>query len=291
MAFAQVNGVELCYETFGDPGDPALLLVHGLGTQLTGWDEAFCGALADRGLHVIRYDNRDVGLSTKTPPPAPVILPPDRPGVGFRLQDDPPYTLSTMAADAAGLLDHLGLAAAHVAGASMGGMIAQHLAFEHPDRVHSLVSIMSTTGDPQVGKASREAIVALMSPPQAEREAYVEQAVANWAVLSGPLYDPERARRRAAASFDRSFHPLGSAFQFAAITADGDRTERLKEVRCPTLVIHGRADRLIDVSGGEATAAAIPGARLLVLDEMGHDLPEPLWPQLIDAIAGHTLGI
>jgi pimeloyl-ACP methyl ester carboxylesterase len=291
MAFAQVNGVELCYDTFGDAGDPALLLVHGLGTQLTGWDEAFCGALCDRGLYVIRYDNRDVGLSTKTPPPAPVILPPDRPGVGFRLGSEPPYTLSTMAADAAGLLDHLGLAAAHVAGASMGGMIAQHLAFEHPERVHSLTSIMSTTGDPQVGRASREAITALMSPPQSERAAYVEQAVRNWAVLSGPLYDPERARRRAATSFDRSFHPLGSAFQFAAITADGDRTERLKEVACPTLVIHGRADRLIDVSGGEATAAAVPGARLLVLDEMGHDLPEPLWPQLIDAIAGHTLGI
>ena len=291
MAFAQVNGVELCYDTFGDAGDPALLLVHGLGTQLTGWDEAFCGALCDRGLYVIRYDNRDVGLSSKTPPPAPVILPPDRPGVGFRLGSEPPYTLSTMAADAAGLLDHLGLAAAHVAGASMGGMIAQHLAFEHPERVHSLTSIMSTSGDPQVGRASREAITALMSPPQSDRAAHVEQAVRNWAVLSGPLYDPDRARRRAAASFDRSFHPLGSAFQFAAITADGDRTERLKEVACPTLVIHGRADRLIDVSGGEATAAAIPGARLLVLDEMGHDLPEPLWPQLIDAIAGHTLGI
>ena len=291
MAFAQVDGVELCYETFGDAGDPPLLLVQGLGTQLTGWDDAFCGALCDRGLFVVRYDNRDVGLSTKTPPPAPVILPPDRPGVGFRLQSEPPYTLSTMADDAAGLLDHLGLAAAHVAGASMGGMIAQHLAFEHPDRVHSLISIMSTTGNPEVGKATRAAITALTEPAATDRAGYVEQAVRNWGVTSGPLYDPERTRRRAGAAFDRSFHPLGAAFHFAAITADGDRTERLKEVRCPTLVIHGAADPLIDVSGGEATAAAIPGARLLVLDEMGHDLPEPLWPQLIDAIAGHTLGI
>jgi pimeloyl-ACP methyl ester carboxylesterase len=291
MAFAQVNGIELCYDTVGDPGDPPLLLVQGLGTQMTGWDEAFCGALADRGLYVIRYDNRDVGLSTKTPPPAPVILPPDRPGVGFRLGSDPPYTLSTMAADGIALLDHLGLPAAHLAGASLGGMIVQHMAFEHPDRVMSLVSIMSTTGNPEVGKATRAAIAALMATPQSERGAYVEQSVVNWAACAGPLYNAERARRRAAASFDRSFHPLGSAFQFAAITADGDRTERLKEVRCPTLVIHGRADPLIDLSGGEATAAAIPSARLLVLDEMGHDLPEPLWPQLIDAIAGHTLGI
>jgi pimeloyl-ACP methyl ester carboxylesterase len=291
MAFAQVNGVELGYDTVGEDGDPALLLVHGLGTQMIGWDDAFCGALADRGLFVIRYDNRDVGLSTKSEPPVPVVLPPDRPGVGFRLGSDPPYTLADLADDGIALLDHLGLPAAHVVGASMGGMIAQQMAFRHPDRVMSLTSIMSTTGDPEVGKATGAAIAALMAVPPAEREAYVEHAVRNWRVLSGPLFDEQRTRRRAAASFDRSFHPIGSAFQFAAIVADGDRTERLKDVHCPTLVIHGAVDPLITLSGGEATAAAIPGARLLVLDEMGHDLPEPLWPQLIDAIAGHTLGI
>ena len=287
MAFAQVDGIELCYDTFGEPDDSALLLVHGLGTQLTGWDEAFCGALADRGLFVVRFDNRDVGLSTKTPPPAPALVP--GPG-GFGLAGDPPYTLSTMADDAAALLDALGIPAAHVVGASMGGMIAQHLAFEHPDRVHSLTSIMSTTGAPDVGQPTPAALMALITPAPAERAAYIEHVVRNWRVLSGPLFDEGRTRVRAAAGYDRSFHPLGAAFQLAAIVSSGDRTERLKSISQPTLVIHGAADPLIDVSGGRATAAAIPGARLIVLDEMGHDLPEPLWPQLIDAITGHTIG-
>lgn len=290
MAFAQVNGITLCYQTFGAVGDPAMLLVHGLGTQMTGWDDAFCGALADRGLYVIRYDNRDVGLSSKTPPPAPQILPPTAPGVGFGLASQPPYTLATMADDGIALLDSLDLPAAHVVGASMGGMIGQQMAFGHPDRVLSLTSIMSTTGAPTVGRGTGPAIVALVTPAPTERSAFVEHSVRSWRLLSGPLYDPERARRRAAAGYDRSFHPLGGQFQFAAIVADGDRTERLTSVRCPTLVIHGAVDPLIDLSGGEATAAAIPGARLVVLDEMGHDLPVPLWPQLIDAIAGHTLG-
>jgi pimeloyl-ACP methyl ester carboxylesterase len=291
MAFAQVNGIKICYETFGADGDPALLLVMGLGTQMTGWDDAFCGALADRGLFVIRYDNRDVGLSSKTSPPPPTIVPPTAKGVGFTLSQDPPYTLSTMADDGIALLDHLGLPAAHLVGASMGGMIVQHMAFEHPERVMSLTSIMSTTGAADVGQATGEALVALITPAPTERAAYIEHSVRNWKVLSGPLFDEERTRKRAAAGYDRSFHPIGSAFQFAAIVADGDRTERLKAVNCPTLVIHGAADPLINVSGGRATAEAIASARLLVLDEMAHDLPEPLWPQLIDSITGHTLGV
>jgi pimeloyl-ACP methyl ester carboxylesterase len=291
MAFAQVNGIKICFETFGVEGDPPLLLVMGLGTQMTGWDDAFCGALADRGLFVIRYDNRDVGLSSKSAPPPPAVVPPTSKGMGFTLSSDPPYTLSTMAADGMALLDHLGLPAAHVVGASMGGMIVQHMAYEYPDRVMSLTSIMSTTGAPDVGQATGEALVALITPAPPERSAYIEHSVQSWKVLSGPLYDEERTRKRAAAGYDRSFHPLGSAFQFAAIVADGDRTRQLGRVRCPTLVIHGAADPLINVTGGRATAAAIPSARLLVLDEMGHDLPEPLWPQLIDAITGHTLGV
>jgi pimeloyl-ACP methyl ester carboxylesterase len=169
-------------------------------------------------------------------------------------------------------------------------MIAQHMAFGHPDGVMSLTSIMSTTGAPTVGQATGPAIVALITVAPTEREAYIEHSARNWKVLSGPLYDGDRARRRAAAGYDRSFHPLGAQFQFAAIVADGDRTERLKSVRCPTLVIHGAVDPLINLTGGTATAEAVPGAQLVVLDQMGHDLAEPLWPQLIDAITGHTLG-
>lgn len=285
-AMVSANGIELCHQTFGHPADPPLLLMMGLGAQMILWPEELFAALAARGRYVIRFDNRDVGLSTKTPGPPPDVLGlmTRRAAGGEVGPADVPYTLSDMAADAAGLLDALGIEQADVVGASMGGMIAQHLAFEHPERVRSVTSIMSTTGHPAVGQASPEAIGVLLRPPPASRSEAITQGMAASRVISGPLWDEDDARRRATESYDRMFHPVGPAFQLAAIVASGDRTERLGTVRAPFLVIHGRLDPLIDVSGGVATADAVPGAELLLLDEMGHNLPRPLFPQLIEAI-------
>ncbi len=285
-AVVSVNGVELCHQTFGHPTDPPLLLVMGLGAQMILWPEELFIGLAARGRYVIRFDNRDVGLSTKTPGPPPDVLAlMTRRATGGEVGPaDVPYTLSDMAADAAGLLDAMGIEQADVVGASMGGMIAQHLAFEHPERVRSVTSIMSTTGHPAVGQASPEAIGVLLRPPPASRNEAIAQGMAASRVISGPLWDEDDARRRATESYDRMFHPVGPAFQLAAIVASGDRTEQLGTVRAPFLVIHGRLDPLIDVSGGVATADAVPGAELVLFEEMGHNLPRPLFPQLIEAI-------
>jgi pimeloyl-ACP methyl ester carboxylesterase len=190
-----------------------------------------------------------------------------------------------MASDAVGVLDALAIDRAHIVGASMGGMISQRIAIDHPHRVLSLTSIMSTTGNPVVGAPTPEAMAVLFTPPPAEREAYLDQSVVSGRVISGPLFDAEKSRARAEIAYDRCFNPAGAAFQIAAIMDDGDRTEALAALDVPALVIHGSADTLVTLSGGEATAAAIPGAELLVLDEMGHDLPEPLWPEIADAIA------
>jgi len=287
-AMVAANGIDLCHQTFGDPTDPPMLLVMGLGAQMILWPEELFSGLAARGRYVIRFDNRDVGLSSKTPGPPPDVLGlmTRRAAGGEVGPADVPYTLSDMAADAAGLLDALGIERADVVGASMGGMIAQHLAFEHPERVRSVTSIMSTTGNPAVGQASPEAIDVLLRPPAATRDEAIAQGMAASRVISGPLWDEADARRRAAESYDRMFHPVGPAFQLAAIVASGDRTQRLGSVRAPFLVIHGRLDPLIDVSGGVATADAVPGAELVLLDEMGHNLPRPLFPQLIDTIDG-----
>jgi len=285
---APANGIELCYDTFGQPTDPAVLLIMGFGAQMTVWPDEFCSQLATRGHFVIRYDNRDVGLSTKSegsPPDVLALFTQAQQGTPV----DPaavPYTLSDMAADAVGLLDSLDLATAHVVGASMGGMIAQHLAFEHAARVQTVTSIMSTTGNPGVGQAAPEAMGALLSPAPTEREANIERGVSVSKVISGPLWNETDARRRAAESYDRMFHPAGPPFQLGAIAASGDRTERLNTVDVPFLVVHGQADRLIDVSGGQATAEAVPNADLLLLAAMGHDLPRPLWPQIIGGIVG-----
>ncbi|MDH4077471.1 MAG: alpha/beta fold hydrolase [Acidimicrobiia bacterium] len=285
---AAANGIELCHQTYGDPTDPPMLLVMGLGAQMILWPEELVLGLAAGGRYVIRFDNRDVGLSTKTPGPPPDVLALmiRRTAGGEVGPADVPYTLSDMAADAAGLLDALGIERADVVGASMGGMIVQHLAIEHPQRVRSVTSIMSTTGNPAVGQASPEAIGALLRPPPANRDEAIVQGMAASKVISGPLWDPDDARRRAAESYDRMFHPAGPAFQLAAIVASGDRTERLGSVQTSFLVVHGRVDPLIDVSGGVATADAVPGAELVLFDEMGHNLPRPLFPQLIDAIDG-----
>ena len=282
------TGIELEYDTFGSPDDPTLLLVMGFTAQMIGWDEQFCSMLADRGRYVVRYDNRDCGLSTHLDGVSV-----DTDGVlavalsGEGTMPEVPYLLSDMAADGIGLLDHLGVDRAHVVGASMGGMIVQTMAIEHPDRLHSVVSVMSTTGDPSVGRSAPEAMEALLAAPPTDRDAYIDSS-SRWAIwASKRYYDAERARRNAAAAYDRAFYPEGASRQMAAILASGDRTSRLGGVQVPMLVIHGEDDTLIEPSGGVATAAAVPGARLVRLADMGHDIPEPLWPTVVDEIIGH----
>ena len=282
------SGIELEYETFGASSDPTLLLVMGFTAQLIHWDVGFCELLAGQGFHVVRYDNRDAGLSThldgRAADPMNVIAA----VVKGEPAPEVPYLLSDMAADAIGLLDDLGVDRAHVVGASMGGMIAQTMAIEHPDRVASLVSVMSAPGDREVGQPSPEAMALLMRTPPTEREAYIAASADVAVFCSKRYFDADRVRRIAAASFDRAFYPEGATRQLSAIWASGDRSERLRELRVPTLVIHGRDDTLITLSGGERTAELVPGADLLVLGDMGHDLPEPLWPKIVHAIAGHA---
>ncbi len=287
VARANNNGVELEYDTFGDPADPAVLLVMGFTAQMTAWDEGFCRQLVDHGHFVTRFDNRDCGLSTKTagePPNLLALLAQAQSGQG--VTDEVPYTLSDMAGDAVAVLDAAGIESANVVGASMGGMIVQMLAAEHPGRVRSMTSIMSTTGNPEVGQGSPEAMTALMTPPPTDREGAIERGVSLGRIISGPLFDADKARVRVTEAYDRSFYPGGAPFQMAAIAKTGDRTELLGDLSVPALVIHGAADALIGVSGGEATAKAIPGAELLVFDDMGHDLPEPLWGDITGAITG-----
>jgi pimeloyl-ACP methyl ester carboxylesterase len=279
---AKADGIEIAHEAFGDASDPAMLLIMGLGMQMLGWDERFCRMLAERGYHVIRFDNRDVGLSMKIEGgPAPDAL-----AAIAGDASSASYTLSEMGGDAVWLLDRLGIEAAHIVGASQGGMIAQTVAIEHPERVLSLTSIMSTTGDRAVGQPHPEGMAALFNPPPSDREGLADWAVRNWHAIGSPGYpaEDERIRERALASYDRSYYPEGFARQLVAVIASGDRTEKLAGVRVPTLVIHGEDDPLIDVSGGEATARAIPGAQLILIPGMGHDLPLPLWPKLADAI-------
>ncbi|MBM2622710.1 alpha/beta hydrolase [Actinoplanes sp. LDG1-06] len=286
MPDVRANGIDVRYETVGNPDDPALLLVMGLGAQLVDWPADFCAALADRGFHVVLFDNRDAGLST-------ALDELGAPDLAAIMGGDPatvPYLLADMAADAAGLLKELGITRAHVVGASMGGMIAQQLTVDHPGLVASLCSIMSTTGDRTVGHPTPEAMAALMRPPASTREEILAGAIASSRVIGSPAYpaSEEWLQQRAAAKFDRSFRPRGTQRQYAAIIASPDRTAALRSVEAPTVVIHGEADPLINVSGGRATAAAVPGAELLVIPGMGHDLPQVLWPQIIDAIVTNT---
>ena len=286
MPLAPSNGIEIEYETFGDPADPAILLVMGLGIQMLGWQEEFCQMLVDRGFFVIRYDNRDVGLSSKIED-APV---PDVLALMAGNTASATYKVEDMADDAAGLLDALGIKAAHVVGVSMGGMIAQALAIHHPDRVLSLTSIMSTTGNPEVGQPRPEAIPALISPAPDDRDGFIEYQAGLFKLIGSPAYpaDPERLRGLIARSYDRMNYPIGFMRQLAGVVASPDRTEALGSVQAPTLVIHGEDDPLIGVSGGEATANAVPGAKLLKIPGMGHDLPPELWPQFVDAIVENT---
>jgi pimeloyl-ACP methyl ester carboxylesterase len=284
--FARVGEVELCYETFGSPEAPPMLLVMGLGAQMLLWDEGLCQRLADNGFWVIRYDNRDVGRST-------ILRHLPAPTMAQFLRRDPGaagYTLADMAADAVGLLDHLQIEAAHVVGVSMGGMIAQLMAINHPRRVLSLVSIMSSTGSRRVGRTHPMLYTRLLRRPRFDRTAYIEDFLATYRIIGSRRYpaDPERRRALAARCYDRGYHPAGASRQLAAIVAAPDRTSSLAGVTVPTTVIHGDADALMDVSGGRATAHAIPDARLVVIPAMAHDMPPVLWPPIIEAIVANA---
>ncbi|MBA3263617.1 MAG: alpha/beta hydrolase [Thermoleophilaceae bacterium] len=278
---ARANGIEIVYETIGDPSSPPLLLVMGLGMQLIHWDRELCEQLAERGFYVIRFDNRDSGRSTKIDARVPDVR---RAMIG--LSFDAPYLLEDMADDAFGLLDHLGIDAAHVMGASMGGMIAQTMAIRRPERVLSLTSIMSTTGERRAGRPKLRVWGVLMRRAPADKQAYVERFVHIFRMIGSkgfPL-DDDRIRELAAATYERGHHTAGTGRQLAAILASGDRTSQLRSVKVPTTVIHGRDDPLVPFRGGRATARAIPDARLIAIPGMGHDLPREVWPQVVEAV-------
>jgi pimeloyl-ACP methyl ester carboxylesterase len=278
---ARVGEVELVYETIGDPGNPALLLVMGLGMQLIHWDLEFCEGLAERGFQVIRFDNRDAGLSTKIDAPVPNVM---RAMAGLRIRA--PYLLSDMADDSFGLLDHLGIERAHLAGVSMGGMIAQTMAIRRPERVLSLGSMLSTPGDRRVGTPKLRVWSVLMRRAPENRDAYIEYFVRVFRMIGSPAYpvDEERMREQAAAAYERCHHPAGTARQLAAILTSGSRTAALRRLDLPAVVIHGKRDPLVPFRAGVATARAIPGAELLAFPGMGHDLPRELWPRFTDAL-------
>jgi pimeloyl-ACP methyl ester carboxylesterase len=262
-----------------------MLLIMGLGTQMIGWPDEFCEQLAERGFQVIRFDNRDIGRSTRIhgAPPTPRQL-------LTRKIDPVLYTLADMASDAAGLMQELQLAPAHIVGASMGGMIAQTLAARHPQDVRSLVSIMSNTGSRWQGQPAFGIYRYLLRAGPTDRAGYIEHSTLVFEAIGsrGLPFDKERVRDMVARSYDRGHDPAGPGRQLGAIIASGDRTQELHTIRAPTLVIHGSKDRMVAKSGGVATAKAIPGARLQIIEGMGHDLPEAAWPQLVDAIAGHA---
>jgi pimeloyl-ACP methyl ester carboxylesterase len=291
MAQVDSNGIQIEYETFGKPDSPALLLIIGLADQLISWDEKLCHQLAEKGHYVIRFDNRDAGLSSKIEeagePDIMKIIEALMKGETI----DPPYTIEDMAADTVGLMDALGIEKAHICGMSMGGMIAQTIALNYPKRVLSLISIYSGTGDPEEPQPKPEAMQLLLTPSPEERDAYIKFGVKLFTTISGPgfPYDEEWLRRHMAQAYDRSFCPQGAARQLVAIFTQKNRKPALKSLATPTLVIHGSDDPLVRVECGKNTAAAIPGAKLMIIDGMGHDLPhDGAWPQIIDAIVDHT---
>ena len=281
--FAQVGEIELCYESFGAEDGTPLLLVMGLASQMIYWEEDFCRALVDRGFRVIRFDNRDVGRSTilrdRRPPTLRELVLRDKRAVA--------YPLAELADDAAGLLDHLEIERSHVVGVSMGGMIAQLIAINHPQRVSSLVSIMSTTGSRRVGNPQPAMIRRLLKRARTDRDGYIEDTVETLQAIGSKRYPAEPATLRALAgrAFDRGYHPAGTARPLAALNTTPNRTRQLGQLRLPATVIHGTDDPLISPSGGRATARAIPACNLVMLPGMAHDMPRPLWPEIIDAIA------
>jgi pimeloyl-ACP methyl ester carboxylesterase len=276
------RGITLCYETFGNRSDPPALLVMGLGTQMLAWHADFCTLLAERGLYVVRFDNRDIGRSTHVSAPPPTVAQLLR-----RSRTAAAYTLADMAEDAAGLMRELEISPAHVVGASMGGMIAQTLAARHPQRVRSLVSIMSNTGSRVWGQPSLRTYAVLLRRAPSGRDAYIAHIERVFAAIGSPGLprDIEQIRELAAASYDRDHDPDGPGRQLAAIIASGNRAGELRRITAPTLVVHGKADPLVAYSGGRATARLIPGAKMMSVEGMGHDLPRAVWPRLIDAIA------
>ena len=284
--FAPANGIELCYQETGDPEGEPLLLVMGLATQMIAWPEEFCELLAERGFRVIRFDNRDIGRSTRIKAAGV----PGKLDMVFGRRASAPYLLRDMAADTFGLMDHFGIDSAHLVGASMGGMIVQSAAIEQPQRVRSIVSIMSTTGSRRVGHPSYRTFGLLLGRPPREREAAIERIVKTFRVIGSPGYpfEEERIREIAGRSFDRGHSQAGIARQLHAITASGDRTPALRKLKLPALVIHGKNDVLVNPSGGRATAKAVPDARLKMVDGMGHDLPRALWPEFAEEIAANA---
>ncbi|KIQ33490.1 alpha/beta hydrolase [Variovorax paradoxus] len=287
----RANGIELAWDSFGDPDAPPLLLIMGLGAQMVAWDDAFCARLAEAGGHrVIRFDNRDIGHSTHLPhlgiPDIQALMLQAMAGKPLAV----PYTLRDMAADCIGLLDALGIDRAHIVGASMGGAIGQEMAIHHPQRMRSFTSIMSTTGNPALPPPTPEAMAVLFSPTPLSFDAYLPHYKKIWHVLRGPDFPLDEARdaERAQLIYLRGLNPGGVARQLAAIFASGNRKPALRDVQVPTLVIHGDADPLVPVACGVDVADAIAGAKLLRIPRMGHALPIPMWPQIIDAIAAHT---
>jgi pimeloyl-ACP methyl ester carboxylesterase len=284
--FAPVSpGIELCYQSFGDPDDEPLLLVMGLGGPMTWWDPALCTSLAEAGFFVVRFDNRDTGRSTRLDAAVSrrALV---HAFLGRRRRSAPPYTLDDLAADAFGLMDHLGWPSAHIAGVSMGGMIVQTMALAQPARVRSMTSIMSTLGRRSVGWQHPTLLPMLVAERRAGREAYVQTSSKMWQVIGSPAYPQTEAkvRDRAEETFDRGVSASGVMRQMLAILNQPDRSRALASLRMPAAVVHGSADKMVHVSGGRATARAIPGAELLVIDGMGHDLPEELFGTFTDVI-------
>tara|TARA_Y100000590_G_C15518360_1_gene938320 strand:- start:212 stop:1051 length:840 start_codon:yes stop_codon:yes gene_type:complete len=272
----------------GDPSNPTILLIMGLGAQMVAFRDEFCGILVDAGFHIIRFDNRDVGLSSKTPGDPPVLQ--ELLAAQWEEPNDPnvPYLLSDMANDAVAVLDATGVEKAHLVGVSMGGMIAQTIVIDHPDRVLTLTSIMSTTGSPDVGTAKPELMMKMPLAVPSTREEAIENSVETFRLISGPHFDAEDHALESAMTYDRNWNPNAQSFQIAAIFSSGDRTDALRSSTTPTLVIHGRLDPLVQLSGGEATASAIPNSKLVIFDDMGHDLPEVLWPEITKEIIDHA---
>src|SRR5437870_7084510 len=287
---ARANGIDICYEIFGEASAEPMLLIMGLGAQMIHWDDDFCRQLAARGFRVIRFDNRDIGKSSRLTGGKRLTAVELLKLRFLKIPVAAPYKLSDMAEDVIGLMDALGIKSAHLVGASMGGMIAQEVAISFPQRVRSLTSIISTTGNPKVPPPTREAAAMLMAPPPVTKEEYFERFASTWKVLRVGSFPEDEALdpSRAARTYERGLNPAGVGRQLRAVLASGSRKERLAQVKVPTLVIHGTVDPLVRPEGGKDTAASIPGAKLLMIEGMGHALPIPMWPQLIGALDEHA---
>jgi len=288
----RANGIDICYEIFGDAKADPMLLIMGLGAQMVLWDDPFCEQLAARGFRVIRFDNRDIGQSSKLSG-GKRLTPMELLKLRFlKIPVAAPYRLRDMAQDTTGLMDALGIKSAHLVGASMGGMIAQEIAISFPQRLRSLTSIMSTTGNPRIPPPTRAAAALLMAPPPTTRDEYLARFAQTWKMLRVGSFPQDEAldRARGERCFERGLNPAGVGRQLRAILASGSRKERLHTVKAPTLVIHGTVDPLVHPAGGRDTAASIPGAKLLMIEGMGHALPIPMWPEIIDAIDKHAHG-